>query len=130
MDLLLIGRTAEEICSGDMLVIMSVVKSILTVIQIAVPVLLIIMGSLDLMKAVMAGKEDEIKKAQNTFVKRAIAAIIVFFIPLIVSLIIGLLPAGTTSSGVELNYKACWNASEDEMCEANGGTWNGNTCTR
>ncbi|MBE6153574.1 MAG: hypothetical protein E7166_05060 [Firmicutes bacterium] len=128
MDLILIGKTAEQICDGDMLVIMGVVKSVLTIIQIAVPILLIIMGSLDLMKAVMAGKEDEIKKAQGTFVKRAIAAVIVFFIPLIVSLVIGLLPAGKTNHGVELNYKACWDADEEKICEADGGNWSNKTC--
>jgi len=97
MDLMLIGvNNVSAICSGndDFISIMNVVKSVLTIIQIAVPILLIIMGSLDLMKAVMAGKEDEIKKAQGTFVKRAIAAVIVFFIPLIVSLVIGLIPVG------------------------------------
>ena len=109
MDLLLIAKTAEEICNeSNMLTIMELVKSVMTIIQIAVPILLIIMGSLDLMKAVMAGKEDEIKKAQNTFIKRAIAAVIVFFIPLIVSLVIGLLPAGQTSTGEKLNYNYCW----------------------
>lgn len=111
MDLLLIGKNMQEICrDNDMVTIMSVVKTVFTVIQIAVPILLIIMGSLDLMKAVMAGKEDEIKKSQGTFVKRAIAAVIVFFIPLIVSLVIGLLPAGTTSDGSNVNYKACWDS--------------------
>ena len=109
MDLLLIAKTAEEICKDNSMVqVMEVVKSVLTIIQIAVPILLIIMGSLDLMKAVMAGKEDEIKKAQGTFVKRAIASVIVFFIPLIVSLVIGLLPAGQTSTGDKLNYNYCW----------------------
>lgn len=108
MDLVLIAKTTEEICSGDMVTILEIVKSALTIIQIAVPILLIVMGSIDLMKAVMAGKEDEIKKAQTTFMKRCIAAVVVFLIPLIVSLIMGLFPAGVTDSGVEVNYKTCW----------------------
>ena len=97
MDLLLLCKTVDEICTvnGDL-----------------VTILLIIMGSLDLMKAVMAGKEDEIKKAQGTFVKRAIAAVIVFFIPLIVSIAMGLIEIETaTSDGrntIQVNYKTCW----------------------
>ena len=87
---------------------MDVVKSVLTIIQIAVPILLIIMGSMDLMQAVMAGKEDEIKNAQGTFVKRAIAAVIVFFIPLIVSLVMGLITIDTTANGDPVSYKDCW----------------------
>ena len=63
---------------------------IVKAIQVVVPMLLIIWGMLDLGKAVMAQKEDEIKKGQNTFIKRLIAAIIVFFIISIVKLVINL----------------------------------------
>ena len=109
MDLMVIGKTATEICNDqDMVKIFEVVNSIFTIIQIVVPILLIIMGSIDLMKAVMAGKEDEIKKGQSTFIKRAIAAVIVFFIPLIVSVVLGLLPAGTADDGSKIMYKHCW----------------------
>lgn len=114
MDLMLIGATANDICKGEMVTIMSVVKSVLTIIQIAVPILLIIIGSIDLMKAVMAGKEDEIKKAQGTFIKRAIAAVIVFFIPLIVSIVIGLLPVpgAAENATTKPSYKECWDGPE------------------
>lgn len=43
---------------------------------------------MDLAKAVMAQKEDEIKKGQQTFIKRIIAAVIVFFVITIVQMII------------------------------------------
>lgn len=60
------------------------------IIQIVVPILLIIWGMLDLGKAVIAQKEDEIKKGQSTFIKRLIAAAIVFFVVVIVKLLVGL----------------------------------------
>lgn len=60
------------------------------IIQIGVPVLLIIWGMMDLGKAVMAQKEDEIKKGQQTFIKRLVAAAIVFFVVVIVKLLVGL----------------------------------------
>ena len=59
-----------------------------TLIQIIVPILLIIWGMLDLGKAVMAQKDDEIKKGQQTFIKRLIAAAIVFFVIAIVKMLI------------------------------------------
>ena len=59
-------------------------------IQIVVPFLLIIWGMLDLGKAVMAQKEDEIKKGQQLFIKRIIAAAILFFVTTIVTLMINL----------------------------------------
>lgn len=63
------------------------VHLIVTILQIAVPIILIIFGMLDLGKAVMAQKEDEIKKAQGTFVKRLIAAALVFFVVMIVQVV-------------------------------------------
>ena len=44
-----------------------IVSLIVTLIKIGVPILLIVFGMLDLGKAVMAQKEDEIKKSQQTF---------------------------------------------------------------
>lgn len=66
--------------------------------QIFVPILLIIWGMLDLGKAVMAQKEDEIKKGQQTFIKRLIAAAIVFFVFTIVSLLFSLVADDTNGN--------------------------------
>ena len=66
-----------------------VTSTIVLIIQIGVPVLLIIFGMFDLGKAVIAQKEDEIKKGQSTFFKRLIAAILVFFVVTIVKLVVG-----------------------------------------
>ena len=67
-----------------------VVSLVIMVIQYAVPLLLIIWGMLDLGKAVIASKEDEIKKGQQTFIKRIIAAVIVFFVVAITKLVVNL----------------------------------------
>lgn len=80
-----------------------------TVIQIIVPILLIIWGMLDLGKAVMAQKEDEIKKGQQTFIKRIVAAAIVFFIVTIVQLVMGLVAGDEgiwTCVDAIINYSA------------------------
>lgn len=68
--------------------IADIVKLIIKVIQIAVPVLLVIFGSFDLVKGLIAQKEDEIKKGQQTLVKRLIAGAIVFFVIALVKLLI------------------------------------------
>ena len=65
-----------------------IVSAIVLVIKIAIPILLIIFGMLDLGKAVVAAKEDEIKKGQHTFVKRLITAVIVFFVVQVVQIVI------------------------------------------
>ena len=52
---------------------------------------------LDLGKAVIAQKEDEIKKGQATFIKRLVAAAIVFFVVVVVKLLLGLVADGSTN---------------------------------
>lgn len=65
-----------------------IVSTIITVIKIVVPVLLVIFGMLDLMKGIVAQKDDEIKKGQQIFIKRLISGALVFFVFTIVQLII------------------------------------------
>lgn len=67
------------------------------IIKIAIPIILIIFGMLDLGKAVMASKEDEIKKGQQTFIKRLIAAVLVFFVIQIVQIVVKFVSSNDTS---------------------------------
>lgn len=66
------------------------IHTIIVVIKIAVPVILVIMGMLDLFKGITAGKEDEMKKGQQIFIKRLITAAIIFFVVSIVQLLVSL----------------------------------------
>lgn len=98
---------SEYTCGGTNLIFSGtfpyIISTIITLIKIAVPILLIIFGMLDLGKAVIAAKEDEIKKGQQTFIKRAIAAIIVFFVIQIVQIIVRFV------SGNDQNVAGCFN---------------------
>ena len=75
--------------------IANTVHTVILVIQIAVPILLVIFGMLDLFKSITAQKEDEIKKGQQIFIKRLIAAVLVFFVFVIVKVVIGVAADGT-----------------------------------
>lgn len=81
----------SEICSRIDPDLATFVHNIITLIKIAVPVVLVIFGMLDLAKGVIASKEDEIKKGQQTFIKRLIAGVIVFFMVSITQLVISLI---------------------------------------
>lgn len=71
--------------------ITTIISYIVTGLKIGVPILLIIFGMLDLGKAVMSSKEDEIKKAQSTFLKRLMVAAMVFFVITIVQFLVNIL---------------------------------------
>lgn len=78
--------------------VLEISNTVINVLQIAVPVILIIMGSVDFVKAISSQKEDEIKKAQGVFVKRLIMGALVFFIVVIVKLLISVI--GGNSDGL------------------------------
>ena len=89
--------------------VIAIVGFILNVIQWVVPVILIVIGSIDLVKAVIASKEDDIKKGQQTLIKRLIAAVIVFLVPLIVSVVMSLIG----QNGGTDSWSSCWNEYHD-----------------
>ena len=60
---------------------------VIPLIQAGIIIALIVLLVLDLGKAVMAGKEDEIKSAQKMAIKRAIYAALVFFVPVLVNVV-------------------------------------------
>ena len=97
-----------DLCTKpEALKVFKFIGNLLKVIFIAVPILLIVMGSIDFLKATTAGKEDDMKKAQTTFVKRIIAAVVVFLIPLIVGIIVDLLVSSTKNNEIESNCITC-----------------------
>jgi hypothetical protein len=83
--------------------IVSFLKTILTLIQIGIPIGLILLGTIDLGKAVLAGEEKEIKENQQMLFKRAISAVLVFFVTAIVTFAIGLIPSAGSA------WSKCWN---------------------
>ena len=90
--------SGEDICA-DLSPVLRIVGIVVWGIKVIVPVILIVVGMIDLAKAVGEKNEDNIKKAQNLLIKRAIAAVLVFLVVTLVGVIMGLIRAN--------DYKAC-----------------------
>ena len=56
------------------------ISTVVTILKIAIPVILVILGMLDLAKAVMANEEKDMKEAQKKLIKRIVYGVIVFFV--------------------------------------------------
>lgn len=74
-----------------------VTSTVYFAVKVFIPIILIFFGILDMGKAVIQQKEDEIKKSEMLFIKRIIAAILVFLVASIVQIIFGFL--GNKSEG-------------------------------
>lgn len=98
-----------EGCSvdGGLLNILAFVRKIITYLQIIIPIALILWGTIDMGKAVIAGDEKKIKEKQKPFIHRLIAAIIVFLIPWIVNLVINIVVSNANG------WVDCWNKAGD-----------------
>jgi len=94
---------------GDLEPVIKFMKSVLSIIQWGIPILLIIMGSIDLGKAVLASDDKEIKGATSRLVKRAIAAIAIFFVPMLVNTLIRMVASdGADTGSGDQNFIDCW----------------------
>ena len=84
--------------------IWKVIGFIIYIIRIAIPIIIILLGTLDLGKAVIAGEDKKIKEAQKSFLMRIVYGIAVFFVFQIVYVIFNML-------GLDLNSgqpRVCW----------------------
>jgi len=67
----------------------NLIEMLFTIIKIIAPVLVIVFGSLDFVKAIFQADEEKQKKAGQDFIKRLIAAALIFLIPTILEIILG-----------------------------------------
>lgn len=98
--------TGTEFCNNTA-GIWSLLGIAITAIKVVIPVMLIIFGMLDFGKAVTSGKEDEIKKQMITFIKRAIAAVVVFFVPTIVGMLMQMVQSSVKDANDICGYSVC-----------------------
>ena len=70
--------------------LLDLIKSGITIVKIAVPLILIVMGTMDFAQAIFASSEDGIKKAQSKFTKRVIIAVVIFLIPSVLKAILSI----------------------------------------
>lgn len=104
--LFLANKTASSVCTGGIASVVGLAKMVIKVLQLVIPIGLIIMGTIDMAKAVIAGDEKKMKEAQKPFIKRIIAAVIVFLIPIIVNMVLSFVTTGNS------DWIDCWNSAE------------------
>lgn len=67
------------------------INNILNIIKYVALALVIALGALDFMKAAGSGEADAMKKAGQSFIKRLVAVVVLFLVPVIVELILNLI---------------------------------------
>lgn len=88
----------------------------LLIFKIVIPLILIILGMVDLGKAVVSSDDKAISKAAKSLLMRVIAAICIFFIPTIVSFVIRLVDTSVDDKN-EICAR-CISSPGGDVCEA------------
>ena len=105
---------AVQMCC-DIQPFLKIIKLIISLIQWTVPLVLIVLGTVDMFKAVASGDEKVVKDVQSTFIKRLIYGVIIFLVPFFVRLILNFVNNNLMNDGSDLasptSWISCWNGN-------------------
>ena len=87
-----------------------------TLLKTVTPIVLIIVSVIQLVKALISSKEDEIKKAQASLIKKGIAAVIIFFVITIVQFIILKVADSSEKDNLSSCLSCFLNGTGDSKC--------------
>ena len=83
--------------------IMEYINEAMSIIRIAVPALLVGLIIFDFASALFASSEEKMKKAQGKVIKRIIIAIVIFFVPTLINLVLNIVNDVWSNA----NYEIC-----------------------
>jgi H+/gluconate symporter-like permease len=103
--------------------ILQLIGQALNLFKIFLPLILIALGILDIGKAIISSKSEDVKKNMKNFFKKVIACVVVFFIPTICMIVFGFVGGFNDikeNSGVDYDvcYSCMFNPSNDECTNA------------
>lgn len=100
-------------CSEEIKEVFKIVITVLEVIKFIVPVLLIVLCTVDIFKLIVSKKEDDIKKLRKGIIMKIIYCVLIylipFLVPFILSLINNILPMNYDDS-----WKICWDSVKNQ----------------
>lgn len=109
LDLFQIGANYNDSCRGLTPVIRVIRKGVFPIVQIGIPLILVLLGTIDLGKAVISSDDKEVKAAQSRLIKRCIYAVAIFFVVTLVTVLMSIISETADDDDVEVgNWKKCW----------------------
>ena len=102
---------AIDSCGGLLPIVRVIRKGVFPLVQLFIPIILIILGTIDLGKAVIASDDKEVKAAQGRLIKRFIYAALIFFVTTLVSVLMDLVSKGGDDAGDTTSWQSCWRSA-------------------
>ncbi len=98
-----ISIDSSEYC-GKLKEPLKFIGNIVLVFKIVIPLIIIAYGMIDFFRVMVGSKDDEIKKATRLLIFRAIAGVVIFLIPTVISFIFSLIDSWASIEG---EFNAC-----------------------
>ena len=98
--------TSCGILGGKSSEVVLFLQKIYKYLKIIIPVLIIILSIADFIKVIGTGKDDDMKKSINKFIKRIIIAVAFVLVPMLISLIINVSGVTNQYNGINDGLKA------------------------
>ena len=105
-ELLMLGVGVQTFCA-DAHEILGLVGWALTIFKIAIPLIIIGLGLLDLGKAAISSKPEEIKESVTSLMWRLIGGIAIFFLPTLIMMILGVAD-GFNDATAQIDFDICY----------------------
>lgn len=113
-----IGTVNYSVCNDQrVLNVFRIVGYVITAAKIIAPLLLVIFGIIELGKAVIANDDKAISSATSLLIKKAVAGVVIFFIPTIVDFVYSMV---NDARPIEETFEKCQKCLVDPL---------GNICT-
>lgn len=110
-----IAANLNDGCGGLLPIFKVIRQGIFPIIWIGIPIILILMGTIDLGKAVLASDDKEIKAAQGRLIKRVLYAVVIFFMATIVGIVMDVIGKANDDSVKGNNmWSTCWRRAAGE----------------
>lgn len=85
--------------------ILKIVGIVILVLKIAIPIVLLLTGAITFGSAVIASDEKEMKNATKKLINKAIAAVVIFFLPTLINMVFSLIGE---YGDIKESYGPCW----------------------
>ena len=95
-------------CYGFDFLIRIIKDGIFPIVQVVIPIILIVLCTFDLGRAVLSSDDKENKKLLSRIVKRLVYALLIFFFVTVVNLVFSMV-GSITENETLIKWSECWN---------------------
>ena len=98
---------------------LNILRIVIHLLQFSVPLILLVFGTIDMVKAVASNDEKTAKNSLNIFVKRLIYGVLVFLAPFLVRLVLNIINNNILhgSDVNSINWLGCWNEAMNKTLD-------------